>query len=638
MRARGQAARGRARGAAAGDARPQLRRLEQYGLAAEAQDLADEPFLAADRALADADPSSSSRAPRSTCHRAMRSEYQITRRPGVLELARIEPGRGSNGSSLSAAWRIRSSRNERSPPAVRSHVCTYQCGSSRSIEYGSTTRRDDAWSLSFRYSISTSLFPRIPSVSVATRSASAPAVRLGRLPEIELAERLLELAPHAVERGVRCRRDRRADELERETDRPRLERREPRRRAKRVAEQLLVDVHVLASQLGIDRITAAAEVDEVEQRQVFLEVLPRDVEPLDELVGGDRRLRGCRRTRRAGTRAGPGGRRSARVRPARRVAPAPTCASSSAASAATCGDGPSCRVRTSVSASATPSRSSGGETGTARPSCRSTQETSWSRLAYGVTKAPSSSRPWWPYVRSTHHAVSPCTSIRASPTTSPICHGGRSRWAAMSKSCGVRKCQAMPAEAITAVSAAAIRATAKERIDTTTAVIRQSCAPAKKMSHTAWRRRHDAPVGEEERVPDERAGKPERRRPRTEQPRSTQVGRRPHVGPPAEERHREDGDAEDQARRLRAALRRASRRHRRETGPPRRCASRRNLRSPAGRVARGRNHSDWCTLMNPRIESVANSLVYVSLLAGDVMALSSWRWTLRSARSSCSRL
>jgi hypothetical protein len=46
---------------------------------------------------------------------------------------------------------------------------------------------------------------------------------------------------------------------------------------------------------------------------------------------------------------------------------------------------------------------------------------------YSVTKTSSSSVPVEPYARRTHQAVSPRTSIRAVPTLSPICHGGRPR-------------------------------------------------------------------------------------------------------------------------------------------------------------------------------------------------------------------
>ena len=53
--------------------------------------------------------------------------------------------------------------------------------------------------------------------------------RLGRLAEVELAEGLLELLADALERRVRVGRDHRADELECEPDRARLERRQPGR-------------------------------------------------------------------------------------------------------------------------------------------------------------------------------------------------------------------------------------------------------------------------------------------------------------------------------------------------------------------------------------------------------------------------
>ena len=112
-------------------------------------------------------------------------------------------------------------------------------------------------------------------------------VRRRGLREVERTERLLELRAHAVEWRVRAGRDHRADELEREPDRARLERRQPRRPAERVAEELLVDVHLVALQLGIHRVAAAAEVDEVEQREVLLELLGGNREPIDQLLGRD---------------------------------------------------------------------------------------------------------------------------------------------------------------------------------------------------------------------------------------------------------------------------------------------------------------------------------------------------------------
>src|SRR5262249_59640078 len=79
-------------------------------------------------------------------------------------------------------------------------------------------------------------------------------------------------------------------ELERKADRTRLERRESGWAAERVAEQLFVDVHLVASQLRVDRVAAAAEVDEVEQRQVLLDLVPWDREPVDELLHRDQSL------------------------------------------------------------------------------------------------------------------------------------------------------------------------------------------------------------------------------------------------------------------------------------------------------------------------------------------------------------
>ena len=125
----------------------------------------------------------------------------------------------------------------------------------------------------FRYSISTSLCPSIALRQLVDETLLLADVRRGRLGEVEGAERLLELRADAVERRVRAGGDHRPDELEREPDRARLERRQPRGAAERVAEELLVDVHLVALQLRVDGVAAAAEVDEVEQREVLLELL-----------------------------------------------------------------------------------------------------------------------------------------------------------------------------------------------------------------------------------------------------------------------------------------------------------------------------------------------------------------------------
>ena len=115
-------------------------------------------------------------------------------------------------------------------------------------------------------------------------------MRLRRLRELELAERFLELSAHTVERRVRVGRDHRTDELEREPDRTRLERCQPRGQTERVAVQLLVDAHRVALELRVDGVAAAAEVDEVEELQVLLELLLRNAEALDEFPGGDDRV------------------------------------------------------------------------------------------------------------------------------------------------------------------------------------------------------------------------------------------------------------------------------------------------------------------------------------------------------------
>ena len=85
--------------------------------------------------------------------------------------------------------------------------------------------------------------------------------------------------------------DHRPYELQREPDRARLEGCQARRRAERVAEQLLVHVDVVTSQLGVDRVAATAEVHEVEQREMLFECLGRDHEPVDELCCRNHGLR-----------------------------------------------------------------------------------------------------------------------------------------------------------------------------------------------------------------------------------------------------------------------------------------------------------------------------------------------------------
>ena len=80
--------------------------------------------------------------------------------------------------------------------------------------------------------------------------------------------------------------DRGADVVDREADRAGLERCQLRRPAEDVAVELLVDAHDarLVVDLRVDRVTATAEVDEVEQRERVLQLLARDREPRREVV------------------------------------------------------------------------------------------------------------------------------------------------------------------------------------------------------------------------------------------------------------------------------------------------------------------------------------------------------------------
>ena len=122
------------------------------------------------------------------------------------------------------------------------------------------------------------------------RSSSVADCGSGVWDEVELAEGVLELLAHPLERRVRLCRDHRADVFEREPDRAGLERGEPRRRTEGLAVELLVHVHFAVGQLGVDRVAAAAEVDEVEEREVILQVLVGDAKALDDLRRLDGRL------------------------------------------------------------------------------------------------------------------------------------------------------------------------------------------------------------------------------------------------------------------------------------------------------------------------------------------------------------
>ena len=170
------------------------------------------------------------------------------------------------------------------------------------------------------------------------------------LRQLERAERLLELGAHAIEWGVGAGRDHRPDELERKPNRARLERRQPWCAAERVSEELLVDVHLVAVQLGVDRVAAAAEVDQVEQREMLLELLRRNREAVDELVRRDDSPRARRRRQRAGRRAATAARRSAQARRGPRDARRAARDSPATTSAAGVGGAPSCAAPGSTGA------------------------------------------------------------------------------------------------------------------------------------------------------------------------------------------------------------------------------------------------------------------------------------------------
>ena len=338
-------------------------------------------------------PSTSGTAPFSTSQRATSGEYQMRAVVVSLQLGRVE----AVARREAAAQRLRLAHAVEAVAARRVAVDVPRVDVPVRQPPLDRVRLDRARrhlrsTPASRYSSSTILWSAIARVSVATRSSSAPACGVGRPRELEDAEGLLELRAHAVERRVRAGGDHRPDELEREPDRARLERRQPRRAAERVAEELLVDVHLVAVQLGVDGVAAAAEVHEVQEREMLLERLGRDREALDQLVRRDHGLASPRRTRRAGTRAATAARRSARARrgrpgdrPAPRARPRAPRRRARAAH-------PRARVRAARTPSIVIRRSGEGSSGIARPSWRRIQRASSGSDAYSVTNVSPSTR------------------------------------------------------------------------------------------------------------------------------------------------------------------------------------------------------------------------------------------------------
>ena len=129
---------------------PQVLRLEHDGLAAVGQDLADQPVARADAQRRDRGSVGQRRRAALDAVAGDRLRVADAHRCASSRKWGSKPSRGSNDSSVSRAERIRSSRNERSPSAVRSQVWMIQFGSTRSNVYGSTSRSDGVSSPSFR--------------------------------------------------------------------------------------------------------------------------------------------------------------------------------------------------------------------------------------------------------------------------------------------------------------------------------------------------------------------------------------------------------------------------------------------------------------------------------------------------------
>src|SRR3990170_1377312 len=108
--------------------------------------------------------------------------------------------------------------------------------------------------------------------------------RLGSPGEIEAAKGLLEFLADTLERRVRVGGDRRADVLDCQADRTSFERRELGRAPEDIAVELLVDAYDVTFVHRIHGVTAAAEVHEIEKREVILKLLDRDGEPRCQLA------------------------------------------------------------------------------------------------------------------------------------------------------------------------------------------------------------------------------------------------------------------------------------------------------------------------------------------------------------------
>ena len=74
-----------------------------------------------------------------------------------------------------------------------------------------------------------------------------------------------------------------AEEVDRRDQRLRLERQQPGRAGEVVAVGLRVDLDLVADDFGVEDVGAAAEVDDVEQLDVFLQLLAGQLEPVAQV-------------------------------------------------------------------------------------------------------------------------------------------------------------------------------------------------------------------------------------------------------------------------------------------------------------------------------------------------------------------
>ena len=106
-----------------------------------------------------------------------------------------------------------------------------------------------------------------------------------------VAERGDDLLARGVEAGLRQVI---AEEVDRGDQRLGLERQQPRRAGEVVAVGVGVDLDLLADDLRVEDVGASAEVDDVEHVEILAQLLDREVELVEHLLGRQRALLACR--------------------------------------------------------------------------------------------------------------------------------------------------------------------------------------------------------------------------------------------------------------------------------------------------------------------------------------------------------